>query len=108
MTSEEDWKVVDTTEQMDGIPSVSVMTHSEFLDEEIEVCSIFLDDVDVYEKVNHIALIKNAPCMYRLLLKLAMRMDKPTSDEFDRIFTEIENPHKVLVQNQNRMEIESL
>lgn len=63
------WEVKDITEEMNGTPAVEVLSYFDEFEEDGDVCSFFLNDINIKSQVENVGLVKFAPDMYRLLLK---------------------------------------
>lgn len=63
------WGVRDITDEMKGTSAVEIVSYFDEFEDWGDVCSFFLNDINVKSQVENVGLVKNAPDMYRLLLK---------------------------------------
>jgi arginine decarboxylase-like protein len=67
--ADKEWDAIDVTEEMQGTFAVDILSYFDELEDEETVCTLFLNDIHIESQLENIALIKNAPALYRLFVQ---------------------------------------
>lgn len=89
---DKDWIVRDITKEMRGTPAFEVRGYFDEFEEEDEVCTFFLNDINNMSQVENVGLVKCAPDMYRFLLKAEGFLPKELRLEWIRIKKKLDEP----------------
>lgn len=82
---DKEWYQRDLTEEMQGTPAIGIYSYFDELEEDDEVCSFFLNDINFPSQLDNVELILNAPSMFRLLLKAEKHLPEELRTEWEKI-----------------------
>lgn len=80
-----DWYEKDVSEEMNTFGVVDIISYFEELEDEETVCTLFCGDNHIESQIENVALIRNAPNMYRLLLQAESHLPPELLDEWVKI-----------------------
>lgn len=90
--ADKEWTAKDITEEMEGTFAIEIISYFEEFQGEGEVCVLYLNDINIESQVENVALIKNAPSMYRLLEKSKKFLPKELLSEWEKIKENLDEP----------------